>query len=335
LGEGNTPLIQSRHIGPALGIDRLFLKIECSNPTGSYKDRYAVCAVSKLYADKVPICLGTSSGNAGAALAAYCAVAGLRCLIAVVESAPTGKLRQMLDYGAEIVPIRGFGICPDTTRTIMSDLQHLAVELRTAVQISAYKYVPQGMVGVETISRELQEQLPDGFDHVFTPTAGGGLTLAVARGFQSMSIHPAVHSVQPRGNNTVAGPLREGANEARFCESTTGISGLQVADVIDGHETLHACRASGGTGYLVDDEQAFQMQRRLAREEGVFCEPAGAVALAGAAEAIRMGELPSDSTVVCLVTGSGFKVMDPQGSVSTKGLYPMMESVEQLSELLL
>jgi threonine synthase len=152
LGEGDTPLLRSRRIGPSLGLQRLFFKIESSNPTGSYKDRFAACAVSQLRADNAPICLGTSSGNAGAAMAAYCAAIQLPCVIAIVESAPAGKLRQMLAYGAELFPIRGFGTNAQATRQVMSDLQQLATELNTHIQISAFKYAPQGMVGVETIS---------------------------------------------------------------------------------------------------------------------------------------------------------------------------------------
>jgi threonine synthase len=333
LGEGDTPLIRSRRIGPALGIDHLYFKIESSNPTGSYKDRYAACAISGLCAADAPVCLGTSSGNAGAAMAAYSAAAGLRCVLAIVESAPQGKLQQMLAYGAELVPIRHFGTDADKTQRIMSDLQQLAETLRTRVQISAFKYCPQGMNGVETISRELCEQLPLGLDHVFSPTAGGGLTLAIARGFKSTQLQPAVHCVQPIGNNTVAGPLREGADRARPCKCTTSLSGLQVANVIDGHDTLKECRSSGGTGYLIDDQQAYLMQQRLAHEEGVFCEPAGAVSLAGAVDAIQSGEISQDSTIVCLITGSGFKDTASLQQMASHGIHAMVDSVDQFAKL--
>jgi len=333
LGEGETPLVRSTRLGPSLGLENLYLKLESANPTGSYKDRYAARAISVLLANDAPVCLGTSSGNAGAALAAYCARADLRCVLALVEAAPAGKLRQMAAYGAALVPIRGFGTNPDTTQQIMHDLEQLATDLHTKVQISAFKYCPEGMAGVSTISFELCEQLPAGIDHVFSPTSGGGLTLAVARGFHSLPIKPAVHCVQPSGNNTIAGPLREGKPAAQSCQCTTAISGLQVASVIDGHQTLSECRASGGNGYLVDDQQVFALQRRLAREEGIFCEPAGAVALTGAAEAVRRGEIAKDSTVVCLVTGAGFKDTAALERMASGGLHPLADSVEQLAEL--
>jgi len=329
MGEGNTPLLRSRNIGPSLGLKQLYLKIESSNPTGSYKDRFGACAISHLVAEGGKLCLGTSSGNAGAAMAAYSALAGIRCVLALVESAPLGKLRQMLAYGAELVPFQGFGTDPVKTQQIMADLEQLARDNNTRVQISAFKYSPQGMAGVETISHELCEQL-EAVEHVFCPTAGGGLTWAVARGFEASRIRPAVHCVQPAGNNTVAGPLREEAAEAQACECTTAISGLQVANVIDGHDTLRACRESGGTGYLVEDLQVYAMQERLAREEGVFCEPAGAVALVGAAEAVRRGEVSGDAAVVCLVTGSGFK---DDASVERMTAGRSREPVESAEEL--
>jgi threonine synthase len=82
---------------------------------------------------------------------------------------------------------------------------------------------------------------------------------------------------------------------------------LQVGGVLDGDAVIAACRRSGGQGYVVTDEEAWQWQARLARAEGIFCEPAGAVALAGAAAAARRGEVAPETPVVCLVTGSGFK----------------------------
>lgn len=309
LGEGGTPLVPSRSIGASLGLRNLFFKLESVNPTGSYKDRFAAAAISHLLAkqNQTRLCLGTSSGNTGAALAAYAAAAGLPCVLAIVDGAPEAKLQQMLAYGARLTRIRGFGTDAAVTREIAGGLLNLASELGTDLQISAFRYAPLGMDGVRTVAWEIDEDLPHGVDHVFAPAGGGGLALAVARGFESSGSTPAVHCVQPGGNDTIATPLREGASRARPCECTTAVSGLQVASVIDGHDTLSACRASGGTGYCVDDNSVFEFQKRLAAEEGIFAEPAAAVALAGAAKSVANGELDPASTVVCLVTGSGFK----------------------------
>src|SRR5690349_13631741 len=115
LGEGNTPLIRSRRIGPSVGLERLHFKLEMVNPTASYKDRFAAAAVSHMKAAGLTRCVATSSGNTGSALAAYCAAAGIECVIAIVEAAPEGKLQQMLAYGAKLFRVRGFGIDPTAT----------------------------------------------------------------------------------------------------------------------------------------------------------------------------------------------------------------------------
>lgn len=306
LGEGITPLIRSRSIGPSLGVRNLYFKLETANPTGSYKDRFAAAAISHLIADDARLCLGCSSGNTGAALAAYSAAAGLPCILAIVDSAPEEKLRQMQIYGARLVRLKGFGTEAEVTQEVTKKLEELADSLNTSVQISAFCHSPRGMAGVRSISLEIAAS---GLDvaHVFCPAGAGGLTLAVARGFEGTAIAPAVHCVQPEGNDTIATRLREGFETAAPCVCTTTISGLQVANVMDGTETLRACRASGGTGFTVSDASVFEVQARLAKEEGVFAEPAGAVSVAGAIRALADGTIESTRPVVCLVTGSGFK----------------------------
>jgi len=313
LGEGGTPLIPSTRLGREMGLNQLWFKYEGANPTGSYKDRFATAAISHLRRDGKKLCLGTSSGNTGAAVAAYCGRAGISCLFAIVEGAPEGKLRQMLAYGARLFRIKGFGLSSPVNTAVIKGLRALADELDAGFEISAFCYSPRGMLGVQTISFEIAETLKTGKIQVFSPAAAGGFTWAVARGFESLAARSAwagrasVHCVQPVGNDTIATPLREGALRARAVESTTAISGLQAGAVFDGDGVIEACRRSGGQGHVVTDEQAWEWQARLARDEGIFAEPAGAIALAGVAGAVARGELSPDDPVVCLVTGSGFK----------------------------
>lgn len=313
LGEGDTPIMRSRRIGLQAGIPNLYLKLEHGNATGSYKDRFAFAAVSHMVANGQTKCVATSSGNTGAALAAYCAAAGIECRIAIVEGAPLGKLTQMMAYGAKIARIKNFGTDAETTTRVLAKLQQLGRRPDSALQISAFVYSPLGMSGVQTMAFELAEQLPAGVDHVFCPAGGGGLCVAMARGFQQLvrrgqiTRSPAVECVQPEGNNTIAGPLRNGAAQAQEVACTTQVSGLQVASVIDGDLAVQECRATGGNGHLVSDEFVWDVQKRLAREEGIFTEPAGAVALAGALQAAKNGEISPGATIVCTVTGSGFK----------------------------
>ncbi len=313
LGEGGTPLVRSERIGRELGLPELWFKLEGANPRGSYKDRCAAAAVSHLLQDGKTACLGTSSGNTGAALAAYCARAGIRCTLAIVEGAPEGKLRQMLAHGARLYRIREFGASPAVNSAVFGGLRELAAQTGASLEISAFACSPRGMDGVQTLAYEIGEAMGDRAFHVFCPAGGGGLTLAVARGFGTLTARSRwfgsarVHCVQPGGNDTIATPLRNGATEARPVTSLTAISGLQVGSVIDGNAVIDECRRSGGQGHVIQDARAWDWQARLAREEGIFAEPAGAVALAGVESAVIRGELSGEEPVVCLVTGSGFK----------------------------
>jgi len=313
LGEGDTPVVRSKRIGQAFGLNNLFFKLESCNPTGSYKDRFAFCAISHMVAAGQTRCVATTSGNTGAALAAYCAAAQIECKIAVVEAAPIGKLQQMMAYGAEIIRIKGFGTDPEVTNEVFATLQKLGDREDSALQVSAFTYSPRGMSGVRTIAFELAEQFDRPIDHVFTPAGGGGMTWGIADAFLDwredghIDYLPRVECVQPDGNNTIAGPLRNGEERGQDVNCTTKISGLQVASCYDGHHTIPACRATGGTGHLVSDKFIWDVQRRLAREEGIFAEPAGAAATAGALQAAKEGLVEPDAIVVALVSGIGFK----------------------------
>ncbi|HWB54905.1 MAG TPA: pyridoxal-phosphate dependent enzyme, partial [Tepidisphaeraceae bacterium] len=186
LGEGHTPLVRSRHIGPSLGLKHLYFKLEGVNPTGSYKDRFAAAAVSDMMSKGKRRCVATSSGNTGAALAAYCAAAGLKCEIAVVETAPPEKLAQMRAYGANVFKVKGFGVSPEITQKAFDLIHERASAPDAELQISAFKFSPVGMAGVKTISYEIAKELDNNIDRVFVPAGGGGLTLAVARGFEDL-----------------------------------------------------------------------------------------------------------------------------------------------------
>ncbi|MEO5997299.1 MAG: pyridoxal-phosphate dependent enzyme, partial [Chitinophagaceae bacterium] len=320
LGEGNTPLLRSKQLGAMLGLENLYFKLEMLNPSGSYKDRFAASAVSELLRQNQSYCLATSSGNTGAALAAYCAAVNISCLIAIVDGAPSGKIQQMQVYGAETMMVKDFGIIPEVSRNVFSGLQSMAKKYGSGIQISAYRYSPFGMAGVQTIAYEIAESLPDETCHIFSPAGGGGLTLAITKGFITWQQNnhgykiPKVHCVQPMGNDTISSPLADGSLIAQaVSQSTTSISGLQVPNIIDGTEVIEACRATHGTGFAVTDELIYECQKNMAIKEGVYCEPAGAVALAGVIKALERNQINASDHVVCLVTGHGFK--DPSSAV--------------------
>lgn len=310
LGQGFTPLVRSRALGPALGLSNLYFKVESANPSGSYKDRFAGLAMALARSRGATACLATSSGNTGAALAAFAAALRMELFIFVNERAPPGKLSQMRAHGARIFQVRGMGVTAQATQLVFRNLVAVARERNKPLLISAFAQSPEPMLGIKTISYEIAQRLPQ-VRHVFCPAGGGGLYTAVAMGFADTACengpNPRMHIVQPRLNDTIVTPLRDGLAEGRTVDTVTGISGLAVPFDLDGALCIKFARASGGTGLLVEDEDAIACQRELMRGEGLLVEPAGAVSVAGLVRACKQGLIQPDETVVCVLTGHGFK----------------------------
>ena len=338
LGEGNTPLIKSREIGRQLGLNSLYFKLETVSPTGSYKDRFAAFAISHMLKEGKNLCVATSSGNTGAALSAYCATAKIRCVIAVVDGITQAKTQQMLSYGAEIYEIKNFGKDPQVTENTFELIRKQGESENASLQISAYKFSPIGMTGVQTIAFELEEQLQT-INHIFCPAGGGGLTLSVARGFEillklkKIEHFPRIHCVQPLGNDTMASAIRKELNGGKEVQCETEISGLQVPNLLDADAVITHLKNRNGQGHLVHDEFVFTVQKKLASEEGIFSEPAGATALAGLYEAVKRDEVDANDHIVCLVTGSAFKDTISLGKMAASGMHYKMESDQFSAEL--
>ena len=338
LGEGDTPLIKSREIGKQLGLKNLYFKLETVSPTGSYKDRFAAFAISHMFMEGKKLCIATSSGNTGAALSAYCATAKIRCVIAVVDGITQAKTQQMLSYGAEIYEIKNFGKDPQVTENTFELIRKQGDSESASLQISSYKFSPIGMTGVQSIAFELEEQLQT-INHIFCPAGGGGLTLSVARGFEillklnKIEHFPRIHCVQPIGNDTMASAIRKGLNGGKEVQCETEISGLQVPNLLDADAVITHLKNRNGQGHLVHDEFVFTVQKKLASEEGIFSEPAGATALAGLYEAVKRKEIDADDHIVCLVTGSAFKDTVSLGKMASSGKHKRMEHDQISTEL--
>ena len=321
LGEGGTPLVRSRWICPQLGLSHLYFKLEQTNPTGSYKDRYAARLVSLLRDGGHAFCLATSSGNAGAAVAAYSAAAGLPCLVCVPAEAPAAKLSQIRAYGGRLLRVRGMLASADALRALLDRLRALADRRGMPLGTSAYAVSPEAMRGIEPLSAELVAGLGAPPNRVFAPVGGGGLLTALWRGFAAPhppsgppsepagtdGRAPRMHAVQPDTNDTIISAFRAGETRARQISSVTRISGLGVQIDLDATAALHAVASSGGGATAVDEAFIWETQSLLARREGLYVEPAGAVAVAGLWRAAQKGEVSPDDRIVCVLTGHGYK----------------------------
>jgi threonine synthase len=303
----------------------LWFKLESCQPTGSYKDRFIVREMERIVASGAKLVLATSSGNTGAALAAYSARAGIRCVIGVSPEAPVGKVAQMRAHGACVVRVPGFTVDAGVTERVMAALRACSRERGVPLVVSAFRYCPEGMAGVSTIADELVALAPK---HVFVPVGGGGLYTAVVRGFVAAGVQVRVHAVQPAGCGTVVDAWTAGAAVAAPARGTTRVSGLSVPVDIDATLALGLLYENGGQGIAVSDDEVFVAHRRMLSEEGVFCEPAGATATAGWLRAVAAGVVDGGERAVCLVTGHGGKDPDSIAVAAECVGSPLVESAD-------
>lgn len=310
LGEGGTPLVPL----PPATLDRLggataWIKSEHLNPTGSFKDRVAAVAVTLARQRGLRGLVGTSSGNGGAAAAAYCARAGLRLELFALADAPAEKLAQLRAFGAGVHLVRGVGHDARATERAAVDIAAIAAARDLFPFLTGGRFSPEAMEGAKTIAYELAEQCPDA-THVYAPVGGGGLLAALGRGYAELRAAgrstPRLVAAQPAGCATLR-PALAGDVSGLAGPVTSVVSGLQVAILFDPSGAVEALRSSGGHVVEVADADTFAAQAVLARGAGVLVEPAGAIALAAAQQDAAAGRLRPGDRVVLIGSGAGFK----------------------------
>ena len=312
LGEGDTPLVSiGDNLRAMLGVAATSVKCEHMNPTGSFKDRIAAVAATLSAQRGIAVLVGTSSGNGGAAAAAYAARAGLAFTVFALADTVEQKLLQIRAMGAQVVLVRGVGHDAGATEAAAQAVAREAARRRLFPFLTGGRFSPEAMEGAKTIAYELAEQASDA-THVYVPIGGGGLLAAVGRGYRELledgeiAAMPRIIGVQPAGCPTMA-PALAGDFSGLQAPSSTAVSGLQVAVLFDGRGAVEAIRLSDGHLTGVPDSEIWTAQQLLARHEGILVEPAGATALAGALADAREGRLGFDDRVVVLATGAGYK----------------------------
>ncbi|MGH2669140.1 MAG: threonine synthase, partial [bacterium] len=314
LGAGLTPLVPAPRLAKRLGLETLLLKDETRNPTGSFKDRMLSVGVSRAVELGKNTVAVQSSGNVGAAAAAYATRAGLRAVVFVPRTAPEEKLLQAQMYGADVIRIDH-----DSPAEIFDLLLWAAGEFGWYLVSTAAIYNPFTLEGAKTIAYEIAEQTTfDLPDWVIVPVGGGGAIGSLWRGFldlQSLGLVdrlPRMAGVQAEGCAPFVQAIRVGwsPQEAlgRRWPKIDTVAGAIADDVVfDAHVALPAVRESGGAAVAVPDEATLAMQKALAADEGIFVEPAGATTLAAVKVLAAEGRIRREDRVVCLLTGSGLK----------------------------
>jgi len=314
MGEGATPTVRSCSIGPSHGVRNLFFKLESCNPTGSFKDRIASLLVTRLAAEGKRTILSLTAGNAGSSVAAYAARAGMRAIVLFVAEAPRSRRLQMHAYGATVLNLDGFEAEPGNLGRVFADMFALARSQRWGLALTCHRYDPVSVEAYKTVAFEICHDL-GGLTPgcVYVPVGSGGLFGGISKGFREYLARgrstrmPCLVAVQPEGASPVSAGLRQEKEDALAIRPRSAIAGVTSAYTSDGRLVIRGLRQTGGHCSCPADSETYEAQRRLASEEGIFAEPAGAIAVAGLLRDVREGRIDRGETIVCVITGSGFK----------------------------
>jgi threonine synthase len=307
LGEGGTPLLELERTARELGLGRVWLKDESTNPTGSFKARGLAMAVTRAVAGGAESFVAPTAGNAGVALSAYAARAGRPARVFAPRTTPGTILAQMRVFGADVELVDGhIGDCGRAAREYSA---------RTgAFDVSTLRE-PYRIEGKKTLGLELAEQLgwtlPDA---VVYPAGGGtgliGMWLAfaelIAAGWVSGK-PPRLFAVQSTGCAPLVRAVETGAERCEdWAEPWTIASGLRVPNPLGGALMLRAIRETGGGAVAVSDETLADRAQAVSAREGVDLSPEGGATLAAAAELVRRRLLGPEDRVVLFNTGAGW-----------------------------
>lgn len=308
LGEGDTPLLPARRLGAEYGCTALFIKEEGLNPTGTFKARGLSVAVSRACELGVRRIAIPSAGNAGSALAAYGARAGVEVHIYMPVDTPDLNKKEGAIYGAQVTLVRG----------LINDCGAL-VRRRAAAEgwfdVSTLKE-PYRAEGKKTMGLELAEQfgweLPEA---IIYPTGGGTGIVGMWKAFAELEAlgligprRPRMISVQAAGCAPLVRAFEQGLEHAPPWENAATIaSGLRVPVAIADYLILRVLRQSGGTALAVSDEEIITAMRELGAYEGIFAAPEGAATWAAARRLLQQGFLRPHERIVLFNTGTGLK----------------------------
>jgi threonine synthase len=311
LGEGWTPLIDASRLGFGLGMKRLLIKDESLNPTQSFKARGMSAAVSMAKVLGQKKLAAPSAGNAGGALAAYAARAGLEAHIFMPRDTPRANIVECEQLGAHVTLIDG----------LITDCGAEVAKRKEAegwFDVSTLKE-PYRVEGKKTLGYELAEQLGWELpDVIIYPTGGGTGLVGMWKGFDEMerlgwigSARPRMVTVQSEGCAPIVRAFESGERFAdAFPDAHTVASGLRVPKAIGDFLILDAIRASGGTALTVTDAELVAAVREIGAAEGIFAAPEGAACLPALRKLLDRGMIDRDERVVLFNTGAGIKYLE-------------------------
>ena len=308
LGEGLTPLVHAQKLGAAMQLEHLYVKDEGLNPTGSFKARGMTAAVTRAKQLGAKALAAPTAGNAGGALAAYAAAAGMPAVIVMPRDSPVANVMECRAFGAQVVKVDG----------LISDCGKYVAERKDRegwYEVSTLKE-PYRVEGKKTMGYELWEQfrgrLPD---VIFYPTGGGVGLIGMCKAFDEMQEmgwigveRPRMVAVQAQGCAPIVKAWEAHRHSAEFFpNAATVASGLRVPGPLGDQLILRMLRQTKGTALTVTDEEMLQAGKVLASLEGIFAAPEGAATVIAARKLTASGWIKPQETVVLFNTGSGYK----------------------------
>lgn len=308
LGEGMTPLLATPRLGASMGLRRLFVKDEGLNPTGSFKARGMTAAVTRAKQLGARTLAAPTAGNAGGALAAYAAAAGLPAVIVMPADTPAANVMECQAFGAKVIKIDG----------LISDCGKYVAENKERERwydVSTLKE-PYRVEGKKTMGYELWEQfggkLPD---VVLYPTGGGVGLIGMCKAFDEMqemgwigTERPRMVAVQAEGCAPIVKAWDEHRDKADFFpNAVTMASGLRVPGPLGDLLILRMLKQTKGTALTVSDEEMLLDGKELAAQEGIFAAPEGAATVSAARKLAASGWIKPEEAVVLFNTGTGYK----------------------------
>ena len=313
LGEGDSTLLSVPNLGSQLGLSNLYVKDESTNPTGSFKARGLAAAISKAKELGIRKVIIPTAGNAGGAMAAYAARAGIQALIYMPKDAPKANIQESRMAGAEVVLVDGN----------ISDAAGKAGEkarIEGWFDLSTFKE-PYRVEGKKIMGYELAE----GFDWtlpdvIIYPTGGGTGLVGMWKAFEELEAlgwlkdtkRPRMVTVQAEGCAPVVKAFETGALGCDFwANAHTLASGLRVPKSLADKVILRDLRMSKGTAIAVSDASIQAAQHKLSRMEGIFPAPEGAATLAALEKLVQQEWVRPEERIVLFNTSSGLKYLDP------------------------
>jgi threonine synthase len=313
LEEGGTPFCKCDKLGEKIGID-LYVKVEGSNPTGSFKDRGMSVGITKAIELGVDTVGCASTGNTSASLAAYAARAGLRCIVLLPSGkVALGKLAQAMFHGAEVLSVRGnFDEALETITALA-----LQGKLYLLNSVNPFRLEGQKSIGFEIVD-DLGWKSPD---RIILPVGNAGNISAIWKGVKEfhqagfIEDLPMMTGIQAEGAAPIVRAIMENKNDIiPFENPETVATAIRIGAPVSAKKALAAIYESDGYAETVTDEEILSAQKLLARTEGIGVEPASAASIAGLMKLVENSEIDKNEQVVCIVTGHLLK--DPNTAIN-------------------